>query len=116
MKHLPLESYQGSLSSQVSLIVIKGALFAFITNRARIILGIFTTIAVVVFGIKGDDRDWMPDPEHNFLSWSFGLAVVGAFFNWMASILFLVESRMIERKEEKREREQHYGMHTNVKA
>lgn len=65
----------------------------------------FCTIAVVVFGIYGDDRDWMPDPEHNFLSWSFALAVVGCFCHWISSILFLVESRILYKREIKREQQ-----------
>ncbi|KAG8195363.1 hypothetical protein JTE90_001381 [Oedothorax gibbosus] len=32
--------------------------------------GIFSTIAVITFGAYGDERNWMPDPDHNHLSWS----------------------------------------------
>jgi hypothetical protein len=28
----------------------------------------------------GDGRNYMPEWEHNFLSWSFGLALVGVIF------------------------------------
>ena len=34
-------------------------------------------VALVVFGVYGDGRDFMPDWEHNYHSWSFGLACVG---------------------------------------
>ena len=71
--------------------------------------GLFCTTAVIVFGIYGDDEDWMPDPEHNFLSWSFALAVVGCFCHWIACILFLVESRILFKREIKRE-QQSFGM------
>ena len=35
------------------------------------------TIALIIFGAMGDGRNFMPDWEHNYLSWSFGLAFVG---------------------------------------
>ena len=78
--------------------------------------GLFCTIAVVVFGIKGDDRDWMPDPEHNFLSWSFALAVVGCFCHWIAGILFWIESRILYKRELKREQQSYSMEPTGIKA
>lgn len=75
----------------------------------------FSTIAVIVFGIRGDDRDWMPGHEHNFLSWSFGLAVVGAFFAWMSTVLFWAESRILFRKELKKEQQMFNMENTGVK-
>lgn len=78
-------------------------------------LAIFSTIAVIIFGIRGDDRDWMPDHEHNFLSWSFGLAVVGAFFAWMSAVLFWAESRILYKKELKKERQMFNLESTGVK-
>lgn len=78
--------------------------------------GLFCTIAVIVFGIKGDDRDWMPDPEHNFLSWSFALAVVGCFCHWIAGILFWIESRILYKRELKREQQSYSMEPTGIKA
>ena len=46
----------------------------------------------------------MPDAEHLYLSWSFGLAFVGVFAAAVSGILFLVEARIITRKEIARER------------
>lgn len=60
--------------------------------------GIFSMIAVITFGALGDERDWMPDPDHNHLSWSFGLAVVGALTELGAASLFLVESYLAHRR------------------
>lgn len=71
------------------------------------------TIAVITFGARGDGRDWMPYPDHNYLSWSFGLAVVGTFFAWVASILFWIESNRTRRRQEK---EESYAMHSQSKA
>ena len=35
------------------------------------------SISVTIFGIKADiDRQWLPNPDSNFLSWSFGCAVL----------------------------------------
>ena len=48
---------------------------------------------------KGDGRDFMPDWENNYLSWSFGLGFVGVVFQYVSGILFLVEARIIQRKE-----------------
>jgi len=78
--------------------------------------GLLCTISVIVFGIKGDDRDWMPDPEHNFLSWSFALAVVGCFFQWIAAILFWVESRILYNREIKRDAQSFNMEPTGIKA
>ncbi|RWS31635.1 claudin domain containing protein-like protein [Leptotrombidium deliense] len=73
-----------------------------------------SSVAVIVFGIKGDDADWMAHSEHNFLSWSFALAVVGTFFEWIAAILFWVENRLLIKKDLKRQREV-YGMQPMMK-
>jgi hypothetical protein len=37
----------------------------------------------------------MPEWEHNFLSWSFGLALVGVIFQYIAGVLFIVEARWV---------------------
>ena len=72
---------------------------AFFTHPLIQLTGLFCTIAVIIFGIRGDDRDWMPDAEHNLLSWSFALAVVGCFCHWISGVLFLIESRILFRRE-----------------
>ena len=117
----------GFLLSLVSSIGLLALQICFITDREVFALKIhgfimfvsalLCTIAVVTFGIRGDDRDWMPDPEHNFLSWSFGLAVVGSLFAWIASLLFWIESRILHNREEKRE-QQDYNMEQvhNIKS
>lgn len=56
---------------------------------------------MITFGARGDGRDWMPAPEHNYLSWSFGLGVVGTFMAWVAAILFWIEANRVRRREEK---------------
>jgi len=57
------------------------------------------TIALIIFGAMGDGRNFMPDWEHNYLSWSFGLAFVGVVMMYVTAVLFLVEARIMQRKE-----------------
>lgn len=82
------------------------------TGIDLIIAGALATIALVIFGALGDNRDFMPDWENNYLSWAFGLGVVGALFDYIAGILFIVEARIIARKEIARE--QQYPMERKV--
>ena len=94
----------GTLAIELCFITDREAFAMKVLSFIMFLAGLFCTIAVIVFGIKGDDRDWMPDPEHNFLSWSFALAVVGCFCHWIASVLFLVESRILYDRQSKRDR------------
>jgi len=74
------------------------------------------TIALIIFGAMGDGRNFMPDWEHNYLSWSFGLAFVGVVMMYVTAVLFLVEARIMQRKEIAREvqEKQHYPMERSV--
>ena len=69
------------------------------TGIDLIVSGAFGTLALIIFGIKGDGRDFMPDWEQNYISWSFGLGFVGVVMEYIAGVLFLVEARIIRRKE-----------------
>jgi hypothetical protein len=56
-------------------------------------------LAVVIFGAKGNtDPDWMPNPHHNYYSWSFGLAVVATFAEIVAAGLFAADAHVREKK------------------
>ena len=95
------------------------------------------TVSLIIFGAQGDGRDFMPDWEQNYLSWSFGLAFVGksirnnqkifkpqylsnnVFYatgvamQYVTAVLFLVEARIQQRKELARdnmEKQQGYPM------
>ncbi|XP_013195002.1 uncharacterized protein LOC106138408 [Amyelois transitella] len=60
-----------------------------------LIIGAFSgIISVVTFGARGDGRDWMPNWEHNDLSWAYALGVIGVIMLFPAGILFLVEARV----------------------
>jgi len=52
-------------------------------------------LALLVYGINGDNREWMPRPEFNVYSWSYWFELVAAFFLLNASILLLLESRTL---------------------
>lgn len=105
----------GVLAIQLCFIIEKEILAMRVLSLLMFASSLFSTIAVIVFGIRGDDRDWMPGHEHNFLSWSFGLAVVGAFFSWMSTVLFWAESRILYKKELKKEQQMFNMENTGVK-
>jgi len=106
----------GVLAIQLCFIIDREIFAMKVLSLSMFLSAFFSTIAVIIFGIRGDDRDWMPDHEHNFLSWSFGLAVVGVFFTWMSAILFWVESRVLYKKELKRQQEMFHLEPTGIKA
>ncbi|WAR16794.1 hypothetical protein MAR_031388 [Mya arenaria] len=55
--------------------------------------GIMLGLSVTVFGISSDgDRDWLPRPDQNYLSWSFGVAVVAGFFAIFAGMCLVIDS------------------------
>lgn len=70
-------------------------------------------IAVIVFGANGDGRDYMPEWEHNQLGWSYALAALGVVLQWIDGVLFLVESRIVRRREISSEKQQ-FTMERNV--
>jgi len=74
------------------------------------------TIALIIFGAMGDGRNFMPDWEHNYLSWSFGLAFVGVVMMYVTAVLFLVEARIMLRKEiaKDTQEKQQYPMERSV--
>ncbi|XP_037083012.1 uncharacterized protein LOC119103536 isoform X2 [Pollicipes pollicipes] len=70
------------------------ALFLRIISGVLGVAAVCGTISVITFGVLGDSRDWMPDYDHNNLSWSFGLGVVGVVLAALAGLLFWVEARV----------------------
>lgn len=45
-------------------------------------------VGVILFGVKVEDRLWMPRPDHNHLSWSYAFAVL-ACFSSAISVVFM---------------------------
>ncbi|KAJ8979168.1 hypothetical protein NQ317_018990 [Molorchus minor] len=69
-------------------------LLLLLSNGANLTLGgICGLISVSIFGAHGDSRDWMPNWQHNDLSWSFAFACIGSLLLLPAGALFLVEAR-----------------------
>ncbi|XP_037946811.1 uncharacterized protein LOC119683895 [Teleopsis dalmanni] len=62
-------------------------------GSCQILGSLFGFIAVVIFGAKGDSRDWMPGWQTNDMGWAFAFAVVGAVMLLPAGILYIVEAR-----------------------
>lgn len=60
--------------------------------------GLFGVISVIIFGARGDGRDWLPNWEHNDISWSYALGVVGSLTAIASGILFFVEGRRYKKK------------------
>ena len=70
-----------------------------LTNGSALVLaGLLGLLSVIMFGVWGDSRDWMPNWEHNDMGWAFALAVVGSFMLFPAGILFLVEAKRAKYK------------------
>ncbi|KAF4526169.1 hypothetical protein B566_EDAN008206 [Ephemera danica] len=56
------------------------------------------SIACIIFGARGDGRDWMPNWEHNNISWSYALAVIGTLLLWVTTAQFFAEGRVLHFK------------------
>ena len=50
-------------------------------------------ITLVLLGVKKEDRGWMPRPDQNYLSWSYGLAAIGGWFSLFAAVIFVRAAR-----------------------
>ncbi|VVC44036.1 PMP-22/EMP/MP20/Claudin superfamily [Cinara cedri] len=75
---------------------------AFRTGVVYIISAVFGTVALVIFGIHGVDRTWMPDWRHNHIGWSYGVGVAGTIALWVGGILYAIEGRALKIKLRKR--------------
>lgn len=56
-------------------------------------IAIFGLIAVIIFGARGDGRDWMPNWEHNDMGWAYACACVGVCILLPSGILYMTEAR-----------------------
>lgn len=66
---------------------------------ATLLSAISCSSAVTIFAIYGNEDYWMPDPDHNYFSWSFAAAAIGSFLLWIAALLFFTEMQRIIRRE-----------------
>ncbi|XP_037078955.1 uncharacterized protein LOC119101096 isoform X2 [Pollicipes pollicipes] len=60
--------------------------------------GVFGTFAVIIFGAMGRSYEWTTDKQHNYLSWSYGLAVVAAFLQLVLCVLVWNEAQITNKK------------------
>lgn len=59
------------------------------------ISGIFMLISVIIFGLRGKDRGWMPRWQDNWYGWSFIVAIVACVLqNLVASVLLFEGANM----------------------
>lgn len=52
-------------------------------------------ISLIVFGHYKEDRRWMPRPDMNLLSWSYGLCVMSGFFSLCGAAILLLQGRAL---------------------
>jgi len=60
-----------------------------------------SSIALIIFGVYGDSREWMPHWEHTDLGWSFVVAVAGSIALYFSGVLYVIEQRIYKVKQEK---------------
>lgn len=68
--------------------------------------GISAAFACLIFGLWGNQDNWMPGHDNNFFGWSFGVAIASVFALIAAGVLFLVEARIQNRKKKYHEEAQ----------
>ncbi|CAG5120397.1 unnamed protein product [Candidula unifasciata] len=70
--------------------------------------------SVTIFGIKADiDRQWLPNPDSNFLSWSFGFACLSGFFAIFSAMCLTTDYMRIKEEETKANRGPAYAVKPN---
>ncbi|KAK7091864.1 uncharacterized protein [Littorina saxatilis] len=50
-------------------------------------------VVLIVFGVKKEDRQWIPRPDMNFLSWSYGLYCMSGWASLFAALALYKGSR-----------------------
>ncbi|KAK3088435.1 hypothetical protein FSP39_019167 [Pinctada imbricata] len=68
-------------------VILMGGSFAYFF----IVLLVFIT--GVIFGVKKEDRQWMPRPDQCYLSWSYGFFIISGFFTLFAAFVLLKAGR-----------------------
>lgn len=60
---------------------------------AAMVAAVLLFLSVAIFGGECWRRDWLLYPNYNYLSWSYGLAVISFFFHLFASGLLYLDAR-----------------------
>ncbi|WAR17802.1 hypothetical protein MAR_032396 [Mya arenaria] len=58
------------------------------TALVALLCTVLIFITLILMGIKKEDRGWMPRPDQNYLSWSYGLACISGWFMLFAAGAF----------------------------
>lgn len=66
------------------------------TAFVTLMSAVFMTIAVLVFGICGRNRDWMPRWQQNWFGWSFKVAIVSCILEYVVGGILLFEGTNIK--------------------
>ncbi|XP_014662653.1 PREDICTED: uncharacterized protein LOC106805534 [Priapulus caudatus] len=64
--------------------------FYFLQGVTLAISCLCMVIGVIIFAVRGDDRNWMQYPHFNHLSWSFAMAIIGAATELGAAALYIL--------------------------
>ncbi|PVD31872.1 hypothetical protein C0Q70_07296 [Pomacea canaliculata] len=56
-------------------------------------------VVLVVFGVKKEDRNWVPRPDMNYLSWSYGLCCISGFATLFAALALYKASQQEDEKD-----------------
>ena len=54
-----------------------------------------SVVVGIIYGIRCQDREWMPRPDLNLLSWGYGFFIISAIMSLGAGILFFLEARKV---------------------
>jgi hypothetical protein len=72
------------------------------------------TISVSMFGYNADvNRQWLPNPDSNFLSWSFGFCILSGFFSIFAGLCLGADWMVAKEEEARRNRPAAYAPKAN---
>lgn len=91
----------------------KNSYFAlFFLAGLTIISGLLTACCTIIFGTKSViDRQWLENPDQNYLSWSFGMIVLSGFCILFSGMCVLVAAMQVRIESRYREPEPYEGYH-----
>ncbi|KAK3087052.1 hypothetical protein FSP39_001046 [Pinctada imbricata] len=82
----------------------------FATAIMALLSGIVTAICMVIFGTKSVvDRQWIENPDKNYLSWSFGLIVLSGFLILFGGMCLFVAGMQVRLITNYEKRPRQYG-------
>lgn len=52
-------------------------------------------LSILIYGVNGDNREWMPRPEFNVYSWAYWFQFSACFFLFIAVLYLITETQII---------------------